>query len=111
MNIIASRARRQILAGTLSLLVLTAAAQSHPFRVEDMQKLARVGDVRISPDGLWAAFTVTRSDIAKNRSVTNLWRVPTAGGEAQQLTFVEQGSNGSPRWSPDGRYLYFLSSR
>jgi dipeptidyl aminopeptidase/acylaminoacyl peptidase len=107
----ASRAHRQVLAGALSLWILTAAAQPHPFRVEDMQKLARVGEVRISPDGLWAAFTVTSSDVAKNRSVTNLWRVPTAGGDAQQLTFVDQGSNGTPRWSPDGRYLYFLSSR
>src|SRR6202008_2746303 len=70
-----------------------------------------VGDARIAPDGRSAAFTITRSDLAKNRSVTNLWRVPTAGGEPQQLTFVEHGSNDTPRWSAAGRYLYFLSSR
>jgi dipeptidyl aminopeptidase/acylaminoacyl peptidase len=92
-------------------LCLTPPAAAHPFKVEDMQSLSRVGEVRISPDGRWAVFTVTRSDLAKNRSVTNLWRVPTAGGEPQQLTFVQQGSNDSPRWSADGRYLYFLSSR
>jgi dipeptidyl aminopeptidase/acylaminoacyl peptidase len=107
----APRARGQVLTGALTVLFLTAAALAHPFHVEDMQSLARVGEVRISPDGLWAAFTVTRSDVVKNRTVTNLWRVPTAGGEPQQLTFVEHGSNGSPRWSSDGRYLYFLSSR
>src|SRR5262249_45077935 len=95
----------------LALVWVTAAVGAPPFRVEDMQSLSRVGDARISPDGLWAAFPVTRSDLAKNRSVTNLWRVPTAGGEPQQLTFVEQGSNNTPRWSADGRYLYFLSSR
>jgi hypothetical protein len=78
------------LLGTLTLLCLTSAALAHSFRVEDLQNLARVGEVRISPDGLWAAFTVTRSDLAKNRSVTNLWKVPTAGGEPQQLTFVER---------------------
>jgi dipeptidyl aminopeptidase/acylaminoacyl peptidase len=76
-----------------------------------MQNLARVGEVRLSPDGHWAVFTVTRSDLAKNRSVTNLWRLPTAGGEPQQLTFEQQGSNNTPRWSGDGRYLYFISSR
>ena len=92
-------------------LSLTPPAPAHPFKVEDMQSLSRVGDVRISPDGRWAVFTVARSDLAKNRSVTNLWRVPTAGGEPQQLTFVQQGSNDNPRWSADGRYLYFLSSR
>jgi dipeptidyl aminopeptidase/acylaminoacyl peptidase len=106
----ASRATGQALLGALTLLCFTAAL-AHPFRVEDMQRLARVGEVRISPDGLWAAFTVTRSDLAKNRSVTNLWRVPTAGGGPQQLTFVDHGSNDTPRWSSDGRYLYFLSSR
>jgi dipeptidyl aminopeptidase/acylaminoacyl peptidase len=107
----ASRTRGQTLPGALALLCLSAAALAHPFRVEDMQSLARVGDARISPDGLWAAFTVTSSDLAKNRRVTNLWKVPTAGGEPEQLTFAEQGSNDTPRWSADGRYLYFLSSR
>ena len=111
MNVNASRARAQAMLGALALFCLTTAVLAHPFRVEDMQSLSRVGELRISPDGLWAAFTVTRSDLAKNRSVTNLWRVPTAGGEPQQLTFVEQGSNDTPRWSADGRYLYFLSSR
>jgi len=111
MNHDASRVRRRVLLGALTLFCLTTAALARPFRVEDMQNLARVGEVRISPDGQWAAFTVARSDLAKNRSVTNLWRVPTAGGEPQQLTFAEHGSNDTPRWSADGRYLYFLSSR
>jgi dipeptidyl aminopeptidase/acylaminoacyl peptidase len=92
-------------------LSLASPALAHPLKVEDMQKLSRVGDVRISPDGLWAVFTVARSDLNKNRSVTNLWRIPTAGGAPQQLTFVPHGSNNTPRWSADGRYLYFISSR
>jgi dipeptidyl aminopeptidase/acylaminoacyl peptidase len=97
----------------LCMLALSLAppAPARPFKVEDMQNLSRVGEVRISPDGRWAVFTVTRSDLPKNRSVTNLWRMPTAGGEPQQITFVQQGSNDTPRWSADGRYLYFLSSR
>jgi dipeptidyl aminopeptidase/acylaminoacyl peptidase len=111
MNLNSSRARGQALLGALTLLCLTAVTLAHPLRVEDMQSLARVGEVRISPDGLWAAFTLTRNDLAKNRSVTNLWRVPTAGGEPQQLTFVDHGSNNTLHWSADGRYLYFLSSR
>jgi dipeptidyl aminopeptidase/acylaminoacyl peptidase len=105
-----TRASGQGLLGALALLSFTSAL-AHPFRVEDMQSLSRAGEVRISPDGSWAAFTVTRSDLAKNRSVTNLWRVRTAGGEPEPLTFVDQGSNGTLRWSADGRYLYFLSSR
>jgi len=95
----------------LACLCVAVPTLARPFKVEDLQNLSRVGEVRISPDGGWAAFTMTRSDVAKNRSVTNIWRVPTAGGEPQQLTFLQQGSNNTLRWSADGRYLYFLSSR
>ena len=84
---------------------------AHPFQVEDLQRLSRVGGPHVSPDGKWVAFTVTRSDVEKNRSVTNIWRIPAAGGDPQQLTFAEEGSNGGVRWSPDGNYLYFISNR
>jgi dipeptidyl aminopeptidase/acylaminoacyl peptidase len=97
---------------SLALLAFTFPAwAAHPFHVEDMQRLSRVGGPRVSPDGKWVAFTVTRSDVAKNRAVTNMWLIPASGGDPQQLTFGEQGFNGDPRWSPDGRYLYFISTR
>jgi len=53
MNLNASRPRGRVLLGALTLLCLSAAALAHPLRVEDMQNLSRVGEVRISPDGLW----------------------------------------------------------
>jgi dipeptidyl aminopeptidase/acylaminoacyl peptidase len=96
----------------LMLLSVGVSAQAaHSFRVEDMQRLSRVSELKLSPDGRWVAFTAARPDIAKNRLVRNIWMVSANGGEPQQLTFAEQGSNGTPRWSPDGRYLYFVSSR
>ena len=93
------------------LLVAEPASAAHPFQVEDMQKLSRLGSTKISPDGRWVVFTVTKSDVPKNRTVTNLWMVPAPGGAAQQLTFADRGANNSPRWSPDSRYLYFVSNR
>lgn len=96
----------------LALLCFASPAfATHPFHVEDMQKLSRVSGPKVSPDGKWVAFMVTRSDVAKNKSVTNVWMIAAAGGEPQQLTFAEQGFEGNLHWSPDGRYLYFLSSR
>lgn len=95
----------------LALLGFALAIDAHPFHVEDMQKLSRVSGPKASPDGKWVAFTVTRSDVAKNKSATNVWMVAAEGGEPRQLTFAEQGSNGNLHWSPDGRFLYFLSSR
>jgi dipeptidyl aminopeptidase/acylaminoacyl peptidase len=96
----------------LSLLsLLIPAWGANTFRVEDMQRLSRVGDPRVSPDGKWVAFAVSRSDIEKNQTVTNIWMIPAAGGDPQQLTFGEHGFNGDVRWSPDGLSLYFISTR
>ena len=90
---------------------LASAAVARPMRVEDMHTLSRVGGPRVSPDGKWVAFTVTRSDVTKNRMVTNIWMVATGGGNPHQLTFGDQGSNADVRWSPDSRALYFVSTR
>jgi dipeptidyl aminopeptidase/acylaminoacyl peptidase len=84
---------------------------AHAFHVEDLQRVSRVDGPRVSPDGKWVAFTVSRSDVEKNRRVTNIWMTPASGGDPQQLTFGEQGFNGDQRWSPDGRYIYFVSTR
>lgn len=84
---------------------------AHPFQVEDMQKFSRLGDPQISPDGKWVAFVVQKSNVEKNKSFTNLWLMPSAGGEARQLTFAEKGTNSRPRWSPDSHWIYFVSDR
>lgn len=106
------RGNIKVLVRLLAFLALASPAfAAHSFHVEDMQKLSRVGGPKVSPDGQWVAFTVTRSDVAKNRSVTNIWMVAATGTNARQMTFADQGSNSSLRWSPDGRYLYFVSTR
>ena len=102
----------RMLRGALVCLVFASpAGAGHPLKVEEMHKLLRVGSAQLSPDGKWVAFTVTRSDVPKNRMVTNLWMVPAAGGAPQQLTFGEKGSNAEPHWSPDSKALYFVSTR
>lgn len=63
-----------------------------------------------SPDGEWVAYTVTTTLEEEDRSRTRIWMAPAAGGEALPLT-AESESSSSPKWSPDGRYLGFLSSR
>lgn len=95
----------------VALLLASNALGARPFRVEDMQQVARLGAPRISPDGNWVAFVVMRSDVAKNSSVTNLWMMPAAGGVPRQLTFGGAGANADPHWSPDSRALYFVSTR
>jgi len=78
--------------------------------VDDRFALRRVEEPRVSPDGVWVAFTVESMDLKKDDSETRVWMVPVAGGEAVIMT-AGGSSAGEPRWSPDGRYLSFLSDR
>jgi Tol biopolymer transport system component len=99
---------------TLLLLLaaspMARATDTRPLAIDDLFALKEVGDPRLSPDGKWLAYTVSSLDAEQDKSDTDLWMVPAVGGEALRLT-NSRHSEASPRWSPDGRYLAFLSSR
>jgi dipeptidyl aminopeptidase/acylaminoacyl peptidase len=90
----------------------TAAAQEngkHAITFDDMIAMHRLAEAELSPDGKWVVYTVATPDMEANRNATNLWIAPVAGGEATQLT--RTGKDSSPKWSPDGKTIAFLSSR
>jgi dipeptidyl aminopeptidase/acylaminoacyl peptidase len=84
--------------------------EARPLRVDDIFELKTVRDPRISPEGDWVAFTVSTLDAETDTTRTGIHMVPFAGGEAVRLTAGDKGDT-HPRWSPDGRYLAFLSAR
>jgi dipeptidyl aminopeptidase/acylaminoacyl peptidase len=81
-----------------------------PINFADLISLGRVSDPQISPRGDWVAFVVTYQDTVQNKSNSNIYLVPTAGGDVKQLTSAK-GANNSPRWMPDGNTIAFLSTR
>lgn len=107
--------RLAILKSLLSILpfVLVAslgAQGKRPLNSDDIYKLREVRDPQVSPDGTWVAYTVTRAIKETDKNDTDVWMVSWDGRQQIQVTSTPE-SESSPRWSPDGTYLAFLSSR
>ena len=85
-------------------------AQKRAITFDDYISLPVVSDPQLSPDGQWAAYTVSTPSLTENRGIARVWLLNVASGETRQLT-QGPGSDRSPRWSPDGRTLAFISSR
>ena len=100
--------RIQVLLLVLCLNVLVLAGR--PIQFEDMFAMGRVSDPHISPDGRWVAYVVTFYDIEKNRGNSDIFLVSSDGKTVRRLTYHEK-ADFSPRWSPDGSALAFISTR
>jgi len=64
----------------------------------------------VSPDGQWVAYVVSTVDMKEDKSSSHVWLIKIDGTNDRQITFGAEGE-GSPRWSPDGNYISFTSSR
>jgi len=86
-----------------------AAQAGRALTPEDWFRFQALSDLRISPDGAGVAYLVTSYDRESDESRSALWMANWAGDASVQLTRGESVSE--PRFSPDGRYLSFLSAR
>jgi dipeptidyl aminopeptidase/acylaminoacyl peptidase len=73
---------------------------------EIMWKFGRLGSIALSPDGSSVLYTVTDIDLKSEARRTNIFRIPSAGGEAVQLT-TDGGS--SPQWFNSGKSIAFVN--
>jgi dipeptidyl aminopeptidase/acylaminoacyl peptidase len=81
-----------------------------PMTPDDLYGITWVGECDISPDGGRVAFVATRMDRENDSYRSAIWVVDTKGGEPRQFSAGAKRDT-SPRWSPDGRWLAFLSER
>jgi len=77
-------------------------------QVDDLLALKLAGDCQISPDGTRIAYVLQEIDKEKNEYKTSIWLAREGKAPIQ---FTGGPKDTSPRWSPDGRYLAFVSNR
>jgi acylaminoacyl-peptidase len=77
--------------------------------VMDVFELEYANDPRISPDGSQVVYARTFMDVMGDRARSNLWLVKSDGSDHRPLTSGNR-SDTSPRWSPDGNKLLYVSS-
>ena len=94
------------------MLMAAGLTQARPFTAKDLALLERVSDPRISPDARFVAYNLRSTDWDGNHGVNALWVIDrSAANSAPRLVRDQEKSSTAPRWSGDGQWLYFLSSR
>lgn len=99
----------------LSVLSLSsaggAAAAAHPITSDDIARIKGVSSPAVDPSGDWVAYVVRSIDTEADKSVSHVWMSRWDGSASVQLTGRPKESESTPRWSPDGKSLAFISSR
>ena len=104
---------RKLLAAGLAALALASApaAFARPMTATDLATMRRLAAPTVSPDGRWAAWQLSETDLEANRRRTDLWLLDLGGADAQPVRIASSAEHNEhdPRFSPDGSALYFLS--
>src|SRR3989442_15069790 len=94
----------------ISAIALLAQPARRPLKLDDLARLHEVKDPQCSPEGQAVAYEVSTIDVKEDKSNSHIWMVGFDGTNERQITSSED-SESSPRWSPNGKYLSFTSSR
>jgi dipeptidyl aminopeptidase/acylaminoacyl peptidase len=85
-------------------------AATHPFDVHDLVMMNRAGDPQLSPDGKHVAFSMRETDYAANKGSNGIWMLDLSAQDAKPVRLTDKEvSASSPRWSADGKSVYYLA--
>jgi dipeptidyl aminopeptidase/acylaminoacyl peptidase len=87
------------------------AASGRAMTIDDLVTAVRVSDPQLSPDGARVLFVRTTTDGKTGKRNADIWTVPADGSTAPKEFAGGDSSENTPRYSPDGRRVAFLSSR
>jgi dipeptidyl aminopeptidase/acylaminoacyl peptidase len=105
--------RLTLLTSLLFISISAPARAQKTLSAENILDLHKVSDIQLSPDGKQAAIVLNLpgSAVSNKEAGVRIWiRQASETGDLRPFEAGVQGDN-SPRWSPDGHYLAFLSSR
>ncbi|HUF53708.1 MAG TPA: S9 family peptidase [Dehalococcoidia bacterium] len=85
-------------------------SRKRPFTADDLYSIKTVSDPNVSPDGTLVAYVVSGPDREKDETQMSIY-IAAIDGRTPPRRFTHGTKDHSPRWSPDGRYLAFVSDR
>ncbi len=88
-----------------------AAAEPGRFTVDDLVRVADLSDLDLSPDGEYVVYTVGEPNFEKDVTQYDLWRARWDGSDRHPLTRTEIADEWQAAFSPDGKWIAFLSDR
>jgi dipeptidyl aminopeptidase/acylaminoacyl peptidase len=107
--------KKPLLAAAAALLgaaLVPHALIARPMTATDLATLRRLAAPTVSPDGRWAVYQLSETDLAANKRLNDLWMLDLRAADAQpvRIASVPDKSEHDPHFSADGKWLYFLSN-